>query len=168
MAEEEPLYCPTCGRDWTKGCSCPWPEVAPPPREERYCHICGVIPAGGLECPFYDPPGSNKLGCNKVIDRTPSAPVPGMRTFRYRISGHTDWENGAVVVDVLALDAESAVKTIYEDLQQDATESDLRQLQFVLLSIDGSEVTTCQHGGRAPSGLCLTCGDCIETGGDTS
>lgn len=47
---DEPLYCCRCGLE---ECSCPgeWPGDGP------YCHVCGIIPAPGKACHFYEPGG---------------------------------------------------------------------------------------------------------------
>ena len=41
---DEPLYCLACGKE---SCDCDSEAVGP------YCHVCGVIPAPGMECYFH-------------------------------------------------------------------------------------------------------------------
>lgn len=48
---DEPLYCVVCGRE-----ECDHDLEA----EGPYCHVCGVIPAPGWECKFYN--GSKREG----------------------------------------------------------------------------------------------------------
>lgn len=137
MADEEPLYCSTCGREWGSGeCECPEVMSESPPREARYCHVCGVIPQKGLECPYYDPPGRNKGGCNHVIDRTPGVVEEGMSVFRIRISGHADWGGCVVHVDVVAFDEVTAIKDVLADLARDAPPEDLVQLKFETVPVE--------------------------------
>lgn len=61
---DEPLYCTWCGHEvGSKECTCgvsTWESA--PPREKRYCDVCGVIPAQGKHCKFYDR-GGNNTGC---------------------------------------------------------------------------------------------------------
>jgi len=64
---EEPLYCPSCGKEWGPGpddCRCDYDMAVDPdpPRDQRYCQVCGVIPAVGGECHFYKA-GGNARGC---------------------------------------------------------------------------------------------------------
>lgn len=61
---DEPLYCVHCGMEIGCGCECGASiEDETPPREYRYCDVCGVIPAPGKECSFYQR-GGNKSGCS--------------------------------------------------------------------------------------------------------
>lgn len=54
---DEPLYCPACGREWgVEGCDCGSDAEGP------YCHVCGVVPAPGMECKFYRDGGRDD-GC---------------------------------------------------------------------------------------------------------
>lgn len=62
---DEPLYCPSCGKEIGIDCACTYDfEYDPaPPRERYYCECCGVIPASGKECKFYGYGGANTEGC---------------------------------------------------------------------------------------------------------
>lgn len=138
---DEPLYCEICGIEWGQpGCPHGFDEQhgrqPPPAREERFCHFCGVIPQKGLECPYYDPPGRNKGGCNHIIDRTPGVVEEGMSVFRIRISGHTDWGGCVVHVDVVAFDEVTAIKDVLADLARDAPPEDLVQLKFETVPVE--------------------------------
>jgi hypothetical protein len=61
---DEPLYCPWCGLEIGCGCECSkdleFDDL--PPRESRYCEVCGIIPALGEHCAFYAK-GGNRTGC---------------------------------------------------------------------------------------------------------
>src|SRR5581483_1827371 len=61
---DEPLYCPWGGYELGCGCECEHDayETPLPLREKRYCDVCGVIPAPGMECKFYQS-GGNSTGC---------------------------------------------------------------------------------------------------------
>ena len=64
---DEPLYCEKCGKEWGQGpddCRCDYDmgTSTAPPRHARYCHVCGVIPAEGQACHFYES-GGNAVGC---------------------------------------------------------------------------------------------------------
>ena len=62
---DEPLYCPACGVEiGPDHKDCDYDYNSPVlPRAERYCDVCGVIPAGGKECQFYCGVQGNTRGC---------------------------------------------------------------------------------------------------------
>jgi hypothetical protein len=67
---DEPLYCPHCGAE-DFGCDCDPEQV--PPREKRFCQVCGVIPRPGGECKFYAAGGSDRY-CDPGTEEGVSVP----------------------------------------------------------------------------------------------